>query len=98
MSAGTQTPTPALAPEAGGPTGQARPGGGGRRRLRLPDQTLARNLLLVVAFGVILYLLSESLDPFNNLRLATVAYYFTALAGLTVLTGLNGQISLGQGR
>jgi branched-chain amino acid transport system permease protein len=97
MSAGTQTPTPALAPEAGGPTGQARPGGGGRRRLRLPDQTLARNLLLVVAFGVILYLLSESLDPFNNLRLATVAYYFTALAGLTVLTGLNGQISLGHG-
>jgi branched-chain amino acid transport system permease protein len=97
MSTGTQTPTPALAPEAGGPTGQARPGGGGRRRLRLPDQTLARNLLLAVAFGVILYLLSESLDPFNNLRLATVAYYFTALAGLTVLTGLNGQISLGHG-
>jgi branched-chain amino acid transport system permease protein len=45
----------------------------------------------------VLYLVSVGLDPFNDLRLATGAYYFTALAGLTVLTGLNGQISLGHG-
>ncbi|HEY2603904.1 MAG TPA: branched-chain amino acid ABC transporter permease [Thermoleophilaceae bacterium] len=98
MSTGTETATPALAPEvaSGGP---ATPGGRGPRagRLRLPDQTLARNLLLTVGFGVILFILSENFDPFTNLRLATVAYYFTALAGLTVLTGLNGQISLGHG-
>jgi branched-chain amino acid transport system permease protein len=97
MSSGTETATPALAPEAGGAVRPEPPGGGSRRRLRLPDQTLARNLLVALALGVLLYLLSESLDPFNNLRLATVAYYFTALAGLTVLTGLNGQISLGHG-
>ncbi len=97
MSTGTETATPALAPEAGGPVAPGPPGGGKRRRIRLPDQTLARNLLLALGLGVMLYLLSESLDPFNNLRLATVAYYFTALAGLTVLTGLNGQISLGHG-
>jgi branched-chain amino acid transport system permease protein len=66
-------------------------------RLRLPEQTLLRHLLLAAVFGVVLYLLSLSLDPFNNLRLAAVAYYFSALAGLTVLTGLNGQISLGHG-
>jgi branched-chain amino acid transport system permease protein len=66
-------------------------------RLRLPQQTLARHLLLATAAGVVLYLLSLALDPFDNLRLAGVAYYFTALAGLTVLTGLNGQISLGHG-
>jgi branched-chain amino acid transport system permease protein len=66
-------------------------------RLRLPDQTLARNLILAVVVGALLYLASVLLDPFNDLRLATGAYYFTALAGLTVLTGLNGQISLGHG-
>jgi branched-chain amino acid transport system permease protein len=98
MSTGTETPTPALAPEVGGPGASGAPDGEGRRsRLRLPNQTLARNLLLALAFGVLLYLLSESISSFNNLRLATVAYYFTALAGLTVLTGLNGQISLGHG-
>jgi len=95
-AAGMKTPTPAAASELEGPPGPSRPGARGRR-LRLPEQTLARNLLLVVVFGVILYLLSESFSSFNNLRLASVAYYFTALAGLTVLTGLNGQISLGHG-
>jgi branched-chain amino acid transport system permease protein len=97
MSTGTETtPAQASAAETGAALA-ARPPRRGRRRLRLPEQTLARNLLLTVAFGVILYLLSESLGSFDNLRLATVAYYFTALAGLTVLTGLNGQISLGHG-
>jgi branched-chain amino acid transport system permease protein len=95
-AAGMQTPTPAAASELEGAPKPGRPGGRGRR-LRLPQQTLARNLLLAVVFGVILYLLSESFSSFNNLRLASVAYYFTALAGLTVLTGLNGQISLGHG-
>ena len=66
-------------------------------RLRLPDQTLARNLIIAVVVGALLYLASVLLDPFNDLRLATGAYYFRALAGLTVLTGLNGQISLGHG-
>ena len=66
-------------------------------RLRLPGNMLARSLILVVAAGVILYLLSEELSAFNDLQLANGAYYFAALAGLTVLTGLSGQISLGHG-
>jgi branched-chain amino acid transport system permease protein len=74
----------------------ARPGRRARR-LRLPEQTLARHLLLALAFGVLLFLLSIWLGAFDNLRMASAAYYFTALAGLTVLTGLNGQISLGHG-
>jgi branched-chain amino acid transport system permease protein len=59
--------------------------------------TLLRNLLITVVLGVILLVVSLALTPFNNLRLASVAYYFIALAGLTMLTGLNGQISLGHG-
>jgi branched-chain amino acid transport system permease protein len=66
-------------------------------RARLADQTLLRHLALTVALALVLLVVSLSLTPFNNLRLASVAYYFTALAGLTLLTGLNGQISLGHG-
>jgi branched-chain amino acid transport system permease protein len=68
-----------------------------RGRRRLPEQTLLRHLLLAAVVGLVLYFVSVMLDPFNDLRLATGAYFFTALAGLTVLTGLNGQISLGHG-
>ena len=39
----------------------------------------------------------NALSAYNNLQLATMAYYFVAVAGLTVLTGQNGQISLGHG-
>jgi branched-chain amino acid transport system permease protein len=66
-------------------------------RVRFPQQTLARNLVLAVAFGIALYALTAALSPFDDLRVASMAYYFVALAGLTVLTGLSGQISLGHG-
>lgn len=48
--------------------------------------------------GVILIAaLTLILPPFRNYQLATVGAYFTVTAGLTVLTGLNGQLSLGHG-
>ncbi len=37
------------------------------------------------------------LSAYNDLQLADGAYYFMVLAGLTVLIGSNGQISLGHG-
>jgi branched-chain amino acid transport system permease protein len=66
-------------------------------RARVTDQTLLRHVALTVALGVVLAFISLAITPFNNLRLASIAYYFVALAGLTMLTGLNGQISLGHG-
>nr|WP_309223055.1 branched-chain amino acid ABC transporter permease [Micromonospora sp. CP22] len=59
--------------------------------------TLLRHL--VVAAGVALLVLAASyqLDSFRNFQLATVAAYLCATAGLTVLTGLCGQLSLGHG-
>jgi branched-chain amino acid transport system permease protein len=66
-------------------------------RLRLPRQTLLRHFLIAVCFGIVLYVVTTELGPFDDLRLASMAYYFVALAGLMVLTGLNGQISLGHG-
>jgi branched-chain amino acid transport system permease protein len=63
----------------------------------LRRSTLLRSLLLVIAGGLVLLLLSELFSQFNDLQLANGAYYFCALAGLTVLAGVSGQISLGHG-
>ncbi len=72
------------------------PGRPARRRM-LGGSALARHLAITVVVGIVLWLVSLWLDPFNDLRLANGAYYFATLAGLTLLTGLNGQISLGHG-
>jgi branched-chain amino acid transport system permease protein len=63
----------------------------------LPRQTLLRHLLLLVVFAVLAVLILEGTDEFTNSQLGQVAYYAIAAGGLTVLTGLNGQISLGHG-
>nr|MDT0660458.1 branched-chain amino acid ABC transporter permease [Micromonospora sp. DSM 115978] len=59
--------------------------------------TLVRHLAVASAVGLLVAVLSTSIDPFRNFQLATVAAYLCATAGLTVLTGLNGQLSLGHG-
>ena len=56
-----------------------------------------RSLALLVGTLVVLVLLSEVLSEYRDLQLADAAYYFAVLAGLTVLIGLSGQISLGHG-
>jgi branched-chain amino acid transport system permease protein len=58
---------------------------------------MRRSLGLVLGAGTVLFLASEGLGAFDDLQLATGCYYFAVLAGLTVLTGLSGQISLGHG-
>jgi branched-chain amino acid transport system permease protein len=50
---------------------------------------------MACAVGAVILL--EITDPFTNSQLASVTYYAIAAGGLTVLTGLNGQISLGHG-
>ncbi len=54
-------------------------------------------MLLAALAALILLLVTESFSPYNNLQLANGTYYFAALAGLTVLAGTSGQISLGHG-
>jgi branched-chain amino acid transport system permease protein len=63
----------------------------------LKRSTLLRSLLLVLACGVALFAASELLSDYRNTQLATGLYYFAALAGLTVLAGQSGQVSLGHG-
>ena len=59
--------------------------------------TLARHLAVALGVAVILLLLSLQLSPYRDYQMAEVAAYVTAVAGLTVLIGLSGQISIGHG-
>ncbi|MEV0425840.1 branched-chain amino acid ABC transporter permease [Micromonospora sp. NPDC050495] len=59
--------------------------------------TLLRHLAVAAAVALLVLAASYGLAPFRNFQLATVAAYLCATAGLTVLTGLNGQLSLGHG-
>jgi branched-chain amino acid transport system permease protein len=57
--------------------------------------TLPRRLGLAIIVGAIVAVLSIKLNQFRDYQIAEIAFYVTAVAGLTVLTGLSGQISLG---
>jgi branched-chain amino acid transport system permease protein len=59
--------------------------------------TLLRSVVLVIVVGLVLLVLSDQMSAYRDLQLATGAYYFCVLAGLTVLAGSSGQISLGHG-
>jgi len=69
----------------------------GRVLAAIPRQPMLRHLLFAVLGGGVLFVLSPTLSPFQNYHLATVAIYTIAVAGLTILTGANGQLSLGHG-
>nr|WP_230689080.1 branched-chain amino acid ABC transporter permease [Micromonospora sp. WMMC415] len=58
---------------------------------------MLRHLGLAAVAASALLAVSYGLEPFRNFQLATVAAYLCATAGLTILTGLNGQLSLGHG-
>ena len=68
-----------------------------RRAAVVWESTLYRHLLLAAAGLVVVVLVLESVDDFRAVQLTEMAYLGIAAGGLTVLTGLNGQISLGHG-
>ena len=96
-----QSPSPSTQaqPVAGNPATAAAPPStsSGRRRVPVPQATLVRHLLALLACAVAVVVLLEVTDPFRNSQFATLSYYAIAAGGLTLLTGLNGQISLGHG-
>lgn len=59
--------------------------------------TLLRHTLAAIVAAVIIGFASGVLSPFRDFQLAEIAVYVVAIAGLTVLIGLSGQISLGHG-
>ena len=58
---------------------------------------LLRILGAALLGAVIIVILSIKLNAFRDYQIAEIAVYVIAIAGLTVLTGLSGQISLGNG-
>jgi branched-chain amino acid transport system permease protein len=60
-------------------------------------RTLPRRLGVAIIVAAIVVFLSIKLNAFRDYQIAEIAVYVTAVAGLTVLTGLSGQISLGNG-
>jgi branched-chain amino acid transport system permease protein len=64
----------------------------------LRGSTLVRHGLVFLALAVVLLLLTSFVfDAYTNYNVTEVAIYAISAAGLTVLTGVNGQISLGHG-
>src|SRR6184192_4285672 len=64
---------------------------------RLVRPTLGRHLLFALGAAVVLLLLSTQIGAYDNYNLTAVAIFAVAAAGLNLLTGLNGQLSLGHG-
>lgn len=64
---------------------------------RATERNLVRHGGLAVLGGVAVYLVSGHLGAYRDYQVATAASYLVAVAGLTLLTGQNGQISLGHG-
>lgn len=63
----------------------------------LRAHTLIRHLTFTIAAGVAVFALTYGLSPYRNFQLATMAAYLCATAGLSILVGLTGQLSLGHG-
>jgi branched-chain amino acid transport system permease protein len=59
--------------------------------------TLARHTAIALAAAVAIWALTIVVGPFRDYQIADIAVYVVAIAGLTVLIGLSGQISLGNG-
>jgi branched-chain amino acid transport system permease protein len=59
--------------------------------------TLARHVGAAIVAAVVIWVLTVQLSSFRDYQLADIAVYVVAIAGLTVLIGLSGQISLGNG-
>ncbi len=67
------------------------------RMLHMPRQPLVRHLLFAAMAGAVLYVVTARLSSYNDYQVGEIGAYVVALVGLSLLTGLNGQISLGHG-
>jgi branched-chain amino acid transport system permease protein len=70
------------------------------RRLRgtFRTSTLLRHGLFFIVLAAVLALLTGFVfDPYTNYNVSGIAIFAISAAGLTVLTGINGQVSLGHG-
>lgn len=62
-----------------------------------PGNRIIWHAVIVGAVWLLLLLLNNNIDPLYSSYLALVAMYATAMFGMTILVGLSGQVSLGNG-
>lgn len=58
---------------------------------------MLRHLAVAAIGAVVLFVVSELLDSYNDFQLAEIGVFVVAIAGLSLLVGESGQISLGNG-
>lgn len=96
----TTTPAPDLPPSAPAETvelGSALPAFDAAQRAWNSAPTLVRHLVAAVIAALVLGAASVMLDAYRDYELAQIAAFVVAVAGLTLLIGLSGQISIGNG-
>ena len=62
-----------------------------------PGNRIVWHAVIVGVIWLLLLLLNNNIDPLYSSYLALVAMYATAMFGMTILVGLSGQVSLGNG-
>ncbi len=60
-------------------------------------ETQKGNVIKSLIFFAFIFYLGKVFDPYNQGQLSVVLIYFVGILSITFLTGLSGQISLGQG-
>ncbi|HEY8755861.1 MAG TPA: branched-chain amino acid ABC transporter permease [Candidatus Dormibacteraeota bacterium] len=65
--------------------------------IQLPRSTALRHGVILLPLAAVLLGVTLLVDAFTDYNIAGIAIYAIAAAGLTVLTGINGQLSLGHG-
>ncbi|HTX01578.1 MAG TPA: branched-chain amino acid ABC transporter permease, partial [Acidimicrobiales bacterium] len=94
---GSESGAPAATGTGVGALEHERRGTPRQRGIHLPRQTMLRHLAVMVAGGAVLYLVTSQLSQYNDVLAGEIGAYVVALAGLSLLTGTSGQISLGHG-
>ena len=62
-----------------------------------PGNRIVWHAVIVGVIWLLLLLLNNNIDPLYSSYLALAAMYATAMFGMTILVGLSGQVSLGNG-
>lgn len=58
---------------------------------------IKKSLLRTLFFALLIIFAQGQFDPYNQAQLALVLIYFIGVLSVTILTGISGQLSLGQG-
>ena len=62
-----------------------------------PASPSLRHLPVAIVAAAVLYVVTLRLSSYDDYQVGEIAAYIVALVGLSLLTGANGQISLGHG-